>query len=58
MPSKKTAVARIVKREKSAARNRSEKTRSPAETNELSEQDYKRRIGQHSGTGPPRLMKK
>jgi len=46
------------KRKKSAGRSRGKQARPPAETNEPFEQDAKRRIGQHSGTGTPPLMKK
>jgi hypothetical protein len=46
-----------VKRKKSAGRNRVRETRPPAETNEPFEQDTKRRIGQHIGTGTPPLEK-
>jgi hypothetical protein len=46
------------KRKKSAGRNRGVQNRPPAETNEPFEQDPKRRIGQHSSTGTPPLMKK
>jgi len=46
------------KRKKSAGRNRGKLSRPAAETNEPFEQDAKRRIGQHSGTGTPPLMKK
>jgi hypothetical protein len=47
-----------VKRKKSAGRNRVWETKPPARTNEPFEQDAKRRIGQHIGTGTPPLMKK
>ena len=46
------------KRKKSVGRNRGKQSQSPAETNEPFEQDPKRRIGQHSSTGTPPLMKK
>jgi hypothetical protein len=46
------------KQKKSGRRHGRKLTKSPAETNEPFEQDAKRRIGQHSGTGTPPLMKK
>lgn len=46
------------KRKKSTGRNRSKQSQAPTQTNEPFEQDSKRRIGQHSGTGTPPLMKK
>ena len=46
------------KQKKSAGKNRGKPSRLPGETNEPFEQDVKRRIGQHSGTGTPPLMKK
>jgi hypothetical protein len=62
MPSKKNRRGphsqKSVKRKKSAGRNRVWETRPPGETNEPFEQDTKRRIGQHVGTGTPPLMKK
>lgn len=42
------------KRKKSADK----RSQPPAETNEPFEQDAKRRIGHHSGTATPPLMKK
>jgi hypothetical protein len=47
-----------VKRKKSKGRKQSREIKPPAQTNEPFEQDAKRRIGQHSGTGTPPLMKK
>jgi hypothetical protein len=62
MPSKKNRRGphsqKSVKRKKSAGRNRAWETKLTAETNEPFEQDAKRRIGQHIGTGTPPLMKK
>ena len=62
MPSKKTKRGpqsrKSVKRKKSAGRNRGKPTKPAGETNEPFEQDAQRRIGQHSGTGTPPLMKK
>jgi hypothetical protein len=61
MPSKKKRgphSEKSVKRKKSVGRNRDKQTQAPAQTNEPFEQDSKRRIGQHSGTGTPPLMKK
>ena len=62
MPSKKTKRGpqsrKSDKRKKSAGRNRGNPTKPAGETNEPFEQDPKRRIGQHSGTGTPPLMKK
>ena len=62
MPSKKNRRGphskKSEKRKKSAGRKRGGKTRPPGETNEPFEQDPKRRIGQHSSTGTPPLMKK
>jgi len=46
------------KRKKSTGRNRGKQSQAPAQTNEPFEQDAKRRIGQHIGTGTPPLMKK
>jgi hypothetical protein len=47
-----------MKQKNSARRNRGQAARPRGETNEPFEQDAKRRIGQHSGTGTPPLMKK
>jgi hypothetical protein len=61
MPSRKRRGPRSQKsekRKKSVGRNRGKQSQPPAETNEPFEQDAKRRIGQHSGTGTPPLMKK
>ena len=62
MPSKKTKrgpqSGKSDKRKKSAGRNRGKPNKRAGETNEPFEQDAKRRIGQHSGTGTPPLMKK
>ena len=62
MPSKKTKRGpqsrKSDKRKKSAGRNRAKPTKLAGEKNEPFEQDAKRRIGQHSGTGTPPLMKK
>jgi hypothetical protein len=60
MPSKKRGPKSLKsqKQKRSGGRNRSQKTRPSGETNEPFEQDSKRRIGQHSGTGTPPLMKK
>jgi hypothetical protein len=46
------------KKKKSKSRRRIRAVNPPAQTNEPFEQDAKRRIGQHSGTGEPPLMKK
>jgi hypothetical protein len=46
------------KRKKSSGQQRRGRSHPPGETNEPFEQDAKRRIGQHSGTGTPPLMKK
>jgi hypothetical protein len=46
------------KRKKSAGQNRGKQSQPPAETNEPFEQDPQRRIGHHSGTATPPLMKK
>jgi hypothetical protein len=61
MPSKKRRgphSQKSEKRKKSTGRNRGKQSQAPAQTNEPFEQDAKRRIGQHSGTGTPPLMKK
>jgi len=62
MPSKKNRRGpksqKSLKRKQSAGRNRGGPTKPPAETNEPFEQEPQRRIGQHSGTGIPPLMKK
>ena len=62
MPSKKNRRGphslKSKKRKTSAGRNRGKQSHPPAETNQPFEQDAKRRIGQHSGTGTPPLMKK
>jgi len=61
MPSKKRRglhSQKSEKRKKSAGRNRGKQSQPPAKTNEPFEQDAKRRIGQHSSTGTPPLMKK
>jgi hypothetical protein len=47
-----------VKRKKAKGRNRVWEARPTAQTNEPFEQDVKRRIGQHIGTGTAPLMKK
>jgi hypothetical protein len=46
------------KRKKSKGRDQSKQNKPVGQTNEPFEQDAKRRIGQHSGTGTPPLMKK
>jgi len=61
MPSKKRRgphTQKSQKRKKSAGRKRGKQAQPPTETNEPFEQDAKRRIGQHSGTGTPPLIKK
>jgi hypothetical protein len=61
MPSKKKRGPHSIKskkRKKSAGQNRGKPSQPPAETNEPFEQDAKRRIGHHSGTATPPLMKK
>jgi len=62
MPSKKTRrgphSSKSQKRKRSAGQNRGKQTNPPAETNQPFEQDSKRRVGQHIGTGRPPLMKK
>jgi hypothetical protein len=62
MPSKKNKRGphsiKSKKRKHSAGQNRGKQTASPAETNQPFEQDSKRRVGQHIGTGRPPLMKK
>jgi hypothetical protein len=61
MPSKKNRRGphsqKSDKRKKSQGRNRG-KQAAPVQTNEPFEQDAKRRIGQHVGTGTAPLMKK
>jgi hypothetical protein len=61
MPSKRTKRGpqsrKSDKRKKSAGRKRGNPTKPTDKTNEPFEQDPKRRIGQHSGTGTPPLMK-
>lgn len=47
-----------VKRKKSKGRKQNGQRKPPAQTNEPFEQEAKRPIGQHSGTGTPPLMKK
>ena len=47
-----------VKRKKSKGRTQSGQRKPPAQTNEPFEQEAKRSIGQHSGTGTPPLMQK
>jgi hypothetical protein len=46
------------KRKKSAGRKSAPQSAVPAETNQPFETDTKRRVGQHTGTGRPPLMKK
>jgi hypothetical protein len=46
------------KRKQAKSRNRAKETKAPSQTNEPFEQDAKRRVGQHSGTGQAPLMKK
>jgi hypothetical protein len=46
------------KKKNSAARSKRRDAEVPSQTNDPFEQDAKRRIGQHSGTGEPPLMKK
>jgi hypothetical protein len=46
------------KRKKSAGQNRGKRSQPPAETKETFEHDAKRRIGHHSATAMPPLMKK
>jgi hypothetical protein len=62
MPSKKNRRGphsqKSAKRKKAKGRNRVRETRPRAQTNEPFEQDAKRRIGQHIGTGTAPLMKK
>ena len=60
MPSKKRRGPHSIKskKEKSAGQNRGKRSQPPAKTNEPFEQDPKRRIGHHSGTATPPLMKK
>jgi len=61
MPSKKRhgpQSKKSEKQKKSVGRNRGKQFQPPAKTNEPFEQDPKRRIGQHSSTGTPPLMKK
>ena len=62
MPSKKNRRGphsqKSAKRKKSKRRNRVPETWSLGQTNEPFEQDTKRRIGQHVGTGTAPLMKK
>jgi hypothetical protein len=61
MPSKKRRgpqSQKSQKRKKSAGRKGAKQAQPLTETNEPFEQDAKRRIGQHRGTGTPPLMKK
>ena len=62
MPSKKNRRGphsqKSAKRKKAKGRNRVRETKLPVQTNEPFEQDAKRRIGQHVGTGTAPLMKK
>ena len=62
MPSKKNRRGphsqKSAKRKKSKRRNRIGEIGPAAQTNEPFEQDAKRRIGQHVGTGTAPLMKK
>jgi hypothetical protein len=46
------------KRKKSKGRKQGGQRKPPGQTNEPFEQEAKRPIGQHSGTGTPPLMKK
>jgi hypothetical protein len=46
------------KRKRSSQRSARQAAKPSGQTNEPFEQDAKRRIGQHSGTGTPPLMKK
>jgi hypothetical protein len=46
------------KRKRANARGNPSETKAPFQTNEPFEQDAKRRIGQHSGTGRAPMMKK
>jgi hypothetical protein len=47
-----------MKRKKAKGRKQNAQSKPPAQTNEPFEQEAKRPIGQHSGTGTPPLMKK
>jgi hypothetical protein len=62
MPSKKKRQGphsqKSKKQKKSAGKNRGKSAQSPGETNHPFEQDTKRRVGHHSGTARPPLMKK
>ncbi len=62
MPSKRNRrgphSAKSKKRKHSAGQNRGKQTKPAGETNQPFEQDSKRRVGQHIGTGRPPLMKK
>jgi hypothetical protein len=61
MAAKKKAGPRSLKSEKRKKRQTGKNRRdakAPAQTREPFEQDPKRRIGQHGGTGEPPLMKK
>jgi hypothetical protein len=50
--------SRKQKRAGARSTSKTQKAQAPAQTNDPFEQDAKRRIGQHSGTGEPPLMKK
>jgi hypothetical protein len=60
MATKKKGPRSLKSRKKKYQSRRRKHTRamSPPSTREPFEQDFKRRIGQHTGTGEPPLMKK